>query len=242
MKTSAQKVVEITKSLFALAPAAVLFAVFTYVAIEMFEWDVDINSWLLMAMWMIPLWLFVENREEGKKRWDRVIVLWTCIGGGLFGASLSLMALSLLLQQTLGINILEYRNSFNLIAAVWVGWILGSYFYLQYQEERRMQEQIEKLRRGESVFQNLKPKVIAQVNKECELEARANASEQVGHILTDTEWEDVKGFREKQREALENDNRERISSETTLEYFRWSDKRRAKDKREYEKFIDNHKH
>lgn len=226
---------ELLKTLLSIAPAALLFSGFTATAAALFDWDVSINIWILGALWMIPLWFFVEQTEEGETVSDRVGTLWMCIGGGFVGTLLSLVVLGILLQQTLGLDITEHRNAIYLYIAVWVGWIIGMYFYVKHSEEKRIQQGLEMLRRKENIF--LYPKLAARWAVEKESDERADATEKIGHRLTDAEWETVKDFRAKQKELFEKDSKEHVSSRSVLDSFKWSDERRKQDEAAYKDFL-----
>ena len=75
----------------------------------------------------------------------------------------------LLLQITLGVNISDFENSHRLLFLFWGGGAIGWHIYLKVQEERKMQEQLEKLRRGESVV-GPRPGLIERYEKEREAE------------------------------------------------------------------------
>ena len=164
-KQSTKKIWEWTKLLLALVPVAVLFAAFTIVLVERFNLDVSINFWLLLAIWTFFLWLFVQPAVERGGVWDKVGYIWMYIWYGFWGTGLSLFFLSLLLQLTLEIDILEFDRLIYLTTIVWIGWIIGLYFYFKIEGEKQIQEQLDKLRRKETVY-NPHPGLMERYAKE----------------------------------------------------------------------------
>ena len=138
---------ERVKFILALAPAAMIFGTITAVLIEMFDWDFNINFWLLLAIWVFLLWFFVKDGVGGEKDWDRVKMLWICIGYGFMGTAISLVILGVLLQWTLNIDIQEFDRSIYLSFIVWIGWMIGVHFYFKNQEKTQIQEHVESQQR-----------------------------------------------------------------------------------------------
>lgn len=149
------------------------------------------------------------------------------------------LALVYIFLDWLGINII-IDNGHRFVLLVWGGWIIGFHLYFKHKDEKRLQEQLELLRQGESVtFPH--PKLIEEREKEQEANERAEAKERIGRILTDTEWEEVKIFRMKQREVLKKEREERAPITIVLEEFKWMKKRQTKDEKEYDEFLKRYK-
>ena len=131
-QSPAKRIWEKIKLLLALAPAGLLFAMFTYSLIEMFDWDVNINIWLFSAVWMFLLLGFVKGGVDGEKDWERVGILWLCVFYGFIGTVISFFLLGILLQWTLNIDIQEFDRFYYLMNIVWIGWIIGVYFAIKH--------------------------------------------------------------------------------------------------------------
>lgn len=84
--------------------------------------------------------------------------------GFLYGL-FSLVFLAMLLQWTLGIDITELDKTYRLIFLVWAGWVIGLHSYFKSQEEKEIQEQLDKLRRKETVH-NPRPGLMERYKKE----------------------------------------------------------------------------
>lgn len=145
------------------------------------------------------------------------------------------LALLYTLLHLLGINIIV-NNSHRLLLLIWSGWIIGLYLYSKHKDEERLCTQLELLRQGKSVSYP-HPKLIEERGKEEEANERTEAKERIGRILTDTEWEEVKSFKDKQREVLKKEREERVPSEFVLENFKWLKKHQTKNEKEYGEFL-----
>ena len=145
------------------------------------------------------------------------------------------LALLYTFLHLLGINIIV-DNDYRLLFLVWGGWIIGYHLYFKNKEEKRLYEQLELLRQGKSVTYP-HPKLIEEREKEQEANERTEAKEQIGRTLTDTEWEEVKSFRDKQREVLKKEREERVPSAFIIDDFKWMKKRQQKNENEYSIFL-----
>lgn len=131
-QSPAKRIWEKIKLLFVLVPVGLLFTMFIYSLIEMFDWDVNINIWLFSAVWMFFLLGFVKGGVDGEKDWERVGILWLCVFYGFIGTVISFFLLGILLQWTLNIDIQEFDRFYYLMNIVWIGWIIGVYFAIKH--------------------------------------------------------------------------------------------------------------
>jgi hypothetical protein len=206
-----------------------------------------INSfYVLWGIWLVLLHLYllntepIENTREKETVWEarsrHAGELCGLIFMGFLYAMGSLMVLGILLKLTLEIDIGEFDNIYRLALLAWAGWTIGIYLNYKHQDKKRLQEQLELLRQGKSVSYP-HPKLIEERGKEEEANERTEAKERIGRILTDTEWEEVKSFRDKQREVLKKEREERVPSAFVLENFKWLKKRQIKNEKEYGEFL-----
>ncbi|GEM_PF-2984251 len=106
------------------------------------------------------------NNEQSpiKEIWENLkYILGLICMGFLYGIS-SLVFLAMFLQWILEIDITELDKSYLLLIA-WAGGIIGTYLYSKNQEEKRIQEQLGKLRRKETVYYP-HPKLMERWEKE----------------------------------------------------------------------------
>ena len=138
--SSTKQIWERIKIILAIAPAAMIFGTITSVLIEMFDWDFNINFWLLLVIWGFLLWLFVKDGVEGEEDWDRMGMLWIRILYGFMGTAISLVILGVLLQWTLNIDIQEFDRAIYLSTIVWIGWMIGVHIWFREQERSRIKK------------------------------------------------------------------------------------------------------
>lgn len=71
--------------------------------------------------------------------------------GFLYGISF-LVFLAILLQWTIGIDITEFGSTYRLLFLFWGVCAVGWHLYLQNQEEEKIQEQLDRLKRKETIY------------------------------------------------------------------------------------------